>query len=71
MDIAIFSQICDYYNHFWNELVVFFYPDDTVNFGCKQQVEVDNMMKQYQVVVDNTMNRFVHDISNYYLVLFH
>ena len=37
-----------------------FYHDDTVEVGCKQQV-----------VVDNTMNYFLHAIANYDMVFFH
>ena len=38
--------LCPYHNQFLNDLVVFYYPDDTVDVGCKYQVMVDNMMNQ-------------------------
>ena len=49
---------------------MFFYPDNTVEVGCKQQVLVDNTMNNQEVVVDNTLNHVVHEIANYDLFSF-
>ena len=48
-----------YHNHFWNNLVEFFYHEDTVDSSFV-----------WHVVFDNTRNCDVHKVANYYLVFF-